>query len=95
MVSFSAPASLHESLPTLVDWYSQVCLTSLEKTALSDPLGYLELRMHMGIWYISISTNSVFLYTIHMHTHIYIGPYKSSYLKEGWKYFYNIPVNSR
>lgn len=88
MVSFSAPASLHESLPTLVDWYSQVCLTSLEKTALSDPLGYLELRMHMGIWYISISTNSVFLYTIHMHTHIYIGPYKSSYLKEGWKYFY-------
>lgn len=88
MVSFSAPTSLHKSLPTLVDWYSQVFLTSLEKRALSDLLGYLESRMHMDIWYISISTNSVFLYTIRMHINIYISHYKSSYLKEGWKYFY-------
>ena len=64
------------------------------KRALSDPLGYLESRMHMGIWYIIISTNSVFLHTIHMHINRYIGHFKSSYLKADWKYFYNIPVNS-
>ena len=37
------------------------------KRACSDPLGYLESRMHMGIWYIIISTNSFSTHNSYAH----------------------------